>query len=223
VYGHMDSFTVKRGDWVRKGQVIGYSGNTGTATTGAHLHTEAVPPGYSLNSPMLGRVNPDLYLTEWPEDINTGSLSYAGTITPLEDDMGHVDTISEEAAKRIAEHVHGLQVKREGSEGTNTLGWSLGAEALRTNGTIARTAEAAVAGVLFTKFPRQGPGQSGETDLASVISWFDHGVQNAGAANAAGQTVTIDAAQIAAAITAAVADALARGAQSIRTEGESNG
>jgi murein DD-endopeptidase MepM/ murein hydrolase activator NlpD len=78
VYGHMDRFTVKRGDWVRKGQVIGYSGNTGTATTGAHLHTEAIPPGYALNSPMLGRVNPDRYLTEWPEDVSTGSPSYAG-------------------------------------------------------------------------------------------------------------------------------------------------
>jgi hypothetical protein len=34
---------------------------------------------------MLGRVNPDIYLTEWPEDIGTGSLTYASTesITPL--------------------------------------------------------------------------------------------------------------------------------------------
>jgi murein DD-endopeptidase MepM/ murein hydrolase activator NlpD len=119
VYGHLHSFTVKRGDWVRKGQIIAYSGNTGTATTGAHLHTEAVPPGYSLNSSMLGRVNPDIYLTEWPEDINTGSLSYAGTTTPAseEDDdlspdqfnqlVGKIDELN--AAHHVAtrEHVNG--------------------------------------------------------------------------------------------------------------------
>jgi len=71
VYAHLDRFTVKTGDQVTKGQVIAYSGNTGTATTGAHLHVEAIPPGYNLNSKLLGRVNPDIYLTEWPEDITT--------------------------------------------------------------------------------------------------------------------------------------------------------
>lgn len=69
VYAHMSSFYVRPGDRVVKGQVIGLSGNSGYATTGAHLHVEAIPPGYVLNSPLLGRVNPDLYLTEWPEDI----------------------------------------------------------------------------------------------------------------------------------------------------------
>lgn len=77
VYGHLHSFAVKRGDWVRKGQVIAYSGNTGFATTGAHLHTEAVPPGYVLAGVHLGRVNPDIYLTEWPEDLQ--AITYQST------------------------------------------------------------------------------------------------------------------------------------------------
>jgi len=68
VYAHLSRFHVKPGDTVRKGQVIADSGNSGSATTGAHLHVEAIPPGYVLNSALLGRVNPDVYLTEWPED-----------------------------------------------------------------------------------------------------------------------------------------------------------
>jgi hypothetical protein len=111
VYGHLDSFTVKRGDWVRKGQVIAYSGNTGTATTGAHLHTEAIPPGYALNSSMLGRVNPDIYLTEWPEDLNVGSLSYASeSITPAqEDDMPLTKEDVDNIAARIVEVIQPIE------------------------------------------------------------------------------------------------------------------
>jgi murein DD-endopeptidase MepM/ murein hydrolase activator NlpD len=38
LYAHLDRMDVKEGDCVRKGQVIGMSGNTGQYTTGAHLH-----------------------------------------------------------------------------------------------------------------------------------------------------------------------------------------
>lgn len=69
VYAHLNKFHVKQGDRVSKGQHIADSGNSGTATTGAHLHVEAIPPGYNLNSHLLGRVNPDFYMTEWPEDV----------------------------------------------------------------------------------------------------------------------------------------------------------
>lgn len=71
VYAHIEEAHVTLGSWVYKGQVIGYSGNSGTRTTGSHLHIEAIAPGYSLNSPTLGRVDPDTYLTEYPEDIAT--------------------------------------------------------------------------------------------------------------------------------------------------------
>jgi murein DD-endopeptidase MepM/ murein hydrolase activator NlpD len=38
-YCHLSSVTVVLGEWVDRGQVIGYSGNTGR-TTGPHLHYE---------------------------------------------------------------------------------------------------------------------------------------------------------------------------------------
>jgi len=69
VYAHMEKFYVRPGQFVRKGEPIGECGNTGTATTGSHCHNECILPGYVLNSPTLGRVNPDIYMTEWPEDI----------------------------------------------------------------------------------------------------------------------------------------------------------
>ncbi len=54
-YSHMKSISVKAGDKVTKGQVIGYIGNTGTST-GPHLHYEVIKNGQ--------RVNPAEYMKE---------------------------------------------------------------------------------------------------------------------------------------------------------------
>lgn len=98
VYAHLHSFTVRPGDTVTKGQVIALSGNTGTATTGAHTHVECIPPGYNLNSYLLGRVNPDLFLTEWPEDISTESDDDMWTDKEKETHFSVLDNVNEKTA-----------------------------------------------------------------------------------------------------------------------------
>ncbi len=48
-YAHLKSRAVKKGATVKRGELIGFQGNTGAATTGQHLHFETwlVPKGYS--------------------------------------------------------------------------------------------------------------------------------------------------------------------------------
>ncbi len=49
VYKHNASLSVAQGDLVRTGEVIAASGNTGSLTTGPHLHFELWSEGYPIN------------------------------------------------------------------------------------------------------------------------------------------------------------------------------
>ncbi|MDQ4502191.1 peptidoglycan DD-metalloendopeptidase family protein [Sinomonas sp. ASV322] len=57
VFGHLDRTDRNIGERVRRGDIIGYTGNTGYSS-GPHLHFEALLPGYVLASPTLGRTDP---------------------------------------------------------------------------------------------------------------------------------------------------------------------
>ena len=48
IYAHLSRFKIKRGEYVTKGQVIGYVGNTGRST-GAHLHFGVYLNGRAIN------------------------------------------------------------------------------------------------------------------------------------------------------------------------------
>lgn len=60
-YMHLDSIEVKKGDTVQAGQRLGVSGNTGTRTTGEHLHLGVI--NVSADG-KLQWVNPAAYLAE---------------------------------------------------------------------------------------------------------------------------------------------------------------
>ena len=49
VYKHNATLTKEQGDFVKAGEVIATSGNTGDLSTGPHLHFELWSDGYSVN------------------------------------------------------------------------------------------------------------------------------------------------------------------------------
>lgn len=85
-YGHMDSTIVSKGDRVKQGQIIGYSGNTGQSS-GPHCHFEYLPNNWDYQNGTFGRLNPDAVCVYWD---GKSALQPAGTVvtkpaTPQED------------------------------------------------------------------------------------------------------------------------------------------
>jgi len=103
-YGHMDKIYVQPGQRVRRGQVIGTTGATDGGTgviSGPHLHVGCLPPNFNLNTNTYGRVNPDLYLTDYPDETGTINVQ-SESITPVqEDDMATVPQDEWEWAKQV--------------------------------------------------------------------------------------------------------------------------
>ncbi len=74
-YAHLSSTVVNAGEKVKQGDVIGYSGATGTVT-GAHLHFERLPDYYNVNNGYYGRIDPT------PELNESAPVTPAPTPTP---------------------------------------------------------------------------------------------------------------------------------------------
>ena len=60
LYAHLNSYNVKRGQTVNKGDIIGFVGNTGRSK-GLHLHYEVIKDGKSVNpvNYFYGNLTPD--------------------------------------------------------------------------------------------------------------------------------------------------------------------
>lgn len=70
LYAHMSRFNVKKGDKVKRGDILGYVGNTGRST-GPHLHYEVIYNGNKIN-PVHFYTN-DLSPEQYDEMINLSS------------------------------------------------------------------------------------------------------------------------------------------------------
>lgn len=107
-YGHNSELQVKTGDRVAGGQVIALSGADDGGThviTGPHLHVGCLPPNFDLGTNTYGRVDPDIYLTDyWSGGAITPQSS---TITPQEDTLSQaeVDQITANVDSLIAKHL----------------------------------------------------------------------------------------------------------------------
>lgn len=118
VYAHLSDSTAPVGKKVKKGEIIGYSGNSGTATSGPHCHVERLNPGYDLHNNVYGRspLNFDEYYT---------GIAAQGDIKK-EDDM----PITQADADLVAKTLLGKAVNRGGAGVTGqtnlgaVLSWS---------------------------------------------------------------------------------------------------
>ena len=61
-YAHLSRTIINKGQKVKKGQLIGYSGSSGVAT-GPHLHFEMFPLKPNFTNGYAGRINPEPYIT----------------------------------------------------------------------------------------------------------------------------------------------------------------
>lgn len=83
-YGHMDSTIVNKGDRVKQGQIIGYSGNTGQSS-GPHCHFEYLPNNWDYQNGTFGRLNPDAVCEYWDGSVIIPQGGVTKPATPDED------------------------------------------------------------------------------------------------------------------------------------------
>lgn len=74
LYGHLDSYNVKKGQTVKRGDVIAYLGNTGGLSTGPHLHYEVRKNNIPMNpiNYYFNDLNPEEYDAMVEAANNTG-------------------------------------------------------------------------------------------------------------------------------------------------------
>jgi len=109
VLAHLSDSIADVGQRVRKGELVALSGSSGTASTGPHVHVEALPPNWDFNNGVYGRVDPESYFDEWPDAYigSSGLAAMAGTITELP--QGVFMALSDKEQAELLDGVRNLQ------------------------------------------------------------------------------------------------------------------
>ncbi len=95
IYGHLHELLVKTGDTVKRGQVIGLSGGDPTdsdpidgMSSIAHLHFEVRDLTQPQTYPLIGAVDPEVWLTTDLDTQPVPEVSTADTVTVVSDWVG---------------------------------------------------------------------------------------------------------------------------------------
>lgn|SRR3990167_5526301 len=92
VYAHLSKVSVKEGDFVYTGQLIGYSGNTGFSTA-PHLHFGYRPPQYNQNNGYAGYIDPKPFLKLTPNEYQNMLEELKKEVDELKRNVIRKDTI----------------------------------------------------------------------------------------------------------------------------------
>lgn len=100
---HLSKTDLNRGDRVRRGQIIGYSGNTGSST-GPHLHVSLLPAAPNWGNGFFGAIDPEPWITRPYAPITATSWqgsATAGTGTATNTRFDFLDWITMASQKDI--------------------------------------------------------------------------------------------------------------------------
>ena len=176
IIAHLQDSTAPVGAVVKKGQQIGISGNSGTATTGAHAHIEALPPNWDWNNGVYGRVDPELYFTEYPDTITYQSTTPKGlfvTLTPAQEKLvvDRNEKYVDSPISQVDEKVWGTVIKRTGGNKTAL-------QELADCKTLLLTQQATLSGLLKA-IEQLAQGSGASVDLEAVTKAAEAGAERA--------------------------------------------
>lgn len=113
-YAHCSGSPVLSGKRVAQGDVVAYSGNTGSATSGPHCHWEVMRDGWNLQSSTYGRID--------PRTITGSPIAAQGDIKPQEDELSAADVeriINELSTVMESKHVATRSAVKDARDSVN--------------------------------------------------------------------------------------------------------